>query len=155
MYSAKNIRIRKIIYKDNFFYAILDNFPVTFGHTIIVPIKHTISFFDLTKEEWEQLKLSISEVIKIIEKADFKDLYENHFKSFSDQKSRKFYERTLRNIKFGKKPNGYNIGLNEGRAAGRTIDHLHIHIIPRYFGDVNDPTGGIRHIIPGMGNYRK
>lgn len=51
------------------------------------------------------------------------------------------------------KPDGYNIGLNEGRAAGRSIDHFHFHIIPRYTGDVANPRGGIRHIIEGEGNY--
>jgi len=46
------------------------------------------------------------------------------------------------------RPHGYTIGVNEGRAAGRTIDHLHIHVIPRKFGDVPDPRGGIRQIMP-------
>uniref|UniRef100_UPI0007C48C8C HIT family protein n=1 Tax=Streptomyces capuensis TaxID=1464056 RepID=UPI0007C48C8C len=46
-------------------------------------------------------------------------------------------------------PDGYTIGVNEGRAAGRTIDHLHLHLIPRYDGDVPDPRGGIRHVLPG------
>ncbi|GAA3460566.1 HIT family protein [Saccharothrix longispora] len=46
-------------------------------------------------------------------------------------------------------PAGYTIGINEGRAAGRTIDHLHIHLIPRYEGDVSDPRGGVRHVLPG------
>ncbi len=47
----------------------------------------------------------------------------------------------------------FTIGINEGRAAGRTIDHLHIHIIPRYAGDVENPRGGVRHVIPGKGSY--
>ena len=46
-----------------------------------------------------------------------------------------------------RKPDGYNLGLNEGRAAGRTIDHLHIHLIPRYSGDVSFPAGGVRNVI--------
>lgn len=46
-------------------------------------------------------------------------------------------------------PDGYTIGVNEGRAAGRTIDHLHVHLIPRRFGDVPDPSGGIRAVLPG------
>lgn len=41
-------------------------------------------------------------------------------------------------------PDGYNIGINVGEAAGQTIFHLHIHIIPRYMGDVENPRGGIR-----------
>jgi len=50
-------------------------------------------------------------------------------------------------------PDGYNIGVNEGVVAGRSIHHLHIHLIPRYKGDVENPRGGVRHIIPGKGNY--
>jgi diadenosine tetraphosphate (Ap4A) HIT family hydrolase len=45
-------------------------------------------------------------------------------------------------------PAGYTIGINEGRAAGRSVDHLHIHLIPRHDGDVVDPRGGIRQILP-------
>lgn len=52
-------------------------------------------------------------------------------------------------------PNGYNIGVNDGKAAGRTIDHLHIHLIPRYFGDVKNPRGGVRNVIPSRGDYLK
>jgi diadenosine tetraphosphate (Ap4A) HIT family hydrolase len=50
-------------------------------------------------------------------------------------------------------PDGYNIGVNEGEAAGRTQHHLHMHVIPRYFGDVEEPKGGVRNIIPGKGDY--
>lgn len=50
-------------------------------------------------------------------------------------------------------PQGYNIGMNLGKAAGQTIFHLHMHIIPRYQGDVPDPSGGVRHVIPAKGNY--
>jgi diadenosine tetraphosphate (Ap4A) HIT family hydrolase len=50
-------------------------------------------------------------------------------------------------------PDGYNLGLNEGVAGGRTIHHFHLHIIPRYQGDVGDPKGGVRNIIPGKADY--
>ncbi|MCK9250721.1 MAG: HIT family protein [Solirubrobacteraceae bacterium] len=50
-------------------------------------------------------------------------------------------------------PDGYNVGFNAGAAAGQTVDHLHVHVIPRYDGDVADPRGGVRHVIPGKGNY--
>ena len=51
------------------------------------------------------------------------------------------------------KPDGFNIGFNSGTAAGQTVFHVHIHIIPRYAGDVEDPTGGVRNVIPGKGKY--
>lgn len=50
-------------------------------------------------------------------------------------------------------PDAYNIGINAGQAAGQTIFHLHVHVIPRYYGDVDDPRGGVRHVIPSNGNY--
>lgn len=53
------------------------------------------------------------------------------------------------------KPTGYTIGINEGEASGQTVSHFHIHIIPRYRGDVPDPTGGIINIFPGKENYLK
>ncbi|ADG81319.1 HIT family protein [Thermincola potens] len=45
-------------------------------------------------------------------------------------------------------PDGYNIGINVGTAAGQTVMHLHIHLIPRYRGDIDNPTGGVRGVIP-------
>ncbi|MBN1295954.1 HIT family protein [bacterium] len=50
-------------------------------------------------------------------------------------------------------PDGYNIGINIGRPAGQTVFHLHIHVIPRYAGDVRSPRGGVRHVIHGKGDY--
>ena len=50
-------------------------------------------------------------------------------------------------------PDGYNIGINVGAAAGQTVMHLHLHLIPRFAGDVADPRGGVRHVILGKGNY--
>lgn len=50
-------------------------------------------------------------------------------------------------------PNGYNIGVNEGKDAGRSIDHLHIHLIPRYKNDTENPKGGVRNVILGKDDY--
>ncbi|MDP6670752.1 MAG: HIT domain-containing protein, partial [archaeon] len=61
--------------------------------------------------------------------------------------------KTRLNEKF--KPDAFNVGLNDGKAAGQTVFHLHIHLIPRYFGDVPDPVGGVRNVIPEKGNYLK
>ena len=51
------------------------------------------------------------------------------------------------------RPDGFNIGINVGLAAGQTVFHLHVHVIPRYSGDVPNPRGGVRHVIPGKGDY--
>jgi diadenosine tetraphosphate (Ap4A) HIT family hydrolase len=51
------------------------------------------------------------------------------------------------------RPDAYNIGMNCGAAAGQTVFHLHVHLIPRYAGDTPDPRGGVRNSIPGKGNY--
>ena len=51
-------------------------------------------------------------------------------------------------------PSGFNVGINCGKVSGQTVDHLHIHIIPRYPKDVDDPTGGIRCVIPNKQKYK-
>ena len=50
---------------------------------------------------------------------------------------------------------GFNIGINQGKVAGQTVMHVHIHLIPRRNGDVENPRGGVRNVIPGMGDYLK
>lgn len=50
-------------------------------------------------------------------------------------------------------PDGYNIGMNCGAAAGQTVMHMHCHLIPRYAGDQKDPRGGVRWVIPGKADY--
>jgi len=52
-------------------------------------------------------------------------------------------------------PDGYNLGVNIGEVAGQTVPHLHVHLIPRFAGDVDDPTGGVRLVIPELGNYQR
>jgi diadenosine tetraphosphate (Ap4A) HIT family hydrolase len=61
--------------------------------------------------------------------------------------ARERIDRTLR-------PTGYNIGVNIGRDAGQTVMHVHVHVIPRYPADCEDPTGGVRGVIPGKARYR-
>ena len=144
-----------IIFENEYFYAQFDRFPVSPGHTEIIPKRHVASLFDLTDEEWKFLKPALLETIKIIETTNLRGLYENFVKNPLNERSEWFCEQMLKHPSLGKKPDGYNIGVNEGEAAGRTIHHLHIHIIPRYYGDVKNPAGGIRHVIPELGNYRK
>jgi diadenosine tetraphosphate (Ap4A) HIT family hydrolase len=56
-------------------------------------------------------------------------------------------------IELENKPDGYNIGMNCGAAAGQTVFHFHCHVIPRYIGDMENPRGGVRHCVEGKGNY--
>ena len=51
-------------------------------------------------------------------------------------------------------PDGYNVGFNLGQSAGQTVAHAHIHVIPRYEGDMKRPEGGVRHVVAGRGYYR-
>lgn len=50
-------------------------------------------------------------------------------------------------------PNGYNLGVNIGEYAGQSVMHVHIHLIPRFKGDIDDPKGGIRGVIPSKMRY--
>ncbi len=51
------------------------------------------------------------------------------------------------------RPDGYNVGFNAGEAAGQTVMHLHVHVIPRFRGDMADPRGGVRGVIPDKQRY--
>jgi diadenosine tetraphosphate (Ap4A) HIT family hydrolase len=61
--------------------------------------------------------------------------------------------RARQEIEKSQRPDGYNVGFNAGEAAGQTVFHLHVHVIPRLRGDVEDPRGGIRHVIPSKAAY--
>jgi diadenosine tetraphosphate (Ap4A) HIT family hydrolase len=101
--------------------VIRDGFPISQGHTLIIPRRHTGSFFDLDADERSDL-LALLDRSKVVLDAEFS-------------------------------PHGYNIGINDGAAAGQTIPHLHIHLIPRYKGDCPDPRGGVRWIVPDKADY--
>ena len=115
------IEKNRIIIESELAFVIRDGFPVSDGHTLIIPKRHVGSFFETTQAE----KL---ELLKLIEQA--KQSIEKEFK-----------------------PHAYNIGINDGAAAGQTVPHLHIHLIPRYEGDVKDPRGGVRWVIADKADY--
>lgn len=120
-FSQSEAERSKVISCNELAYAILDKYPVSEGHTLIVLNRHLSSLFGASTEELA----AIAELIGISKSS--------LDKSFS--------------------PDGYNIGINDGKAAGQTIEHLHVHIIPRYKGDVVDPRGGIRWIVPEKADY--
>jgi diadenosine tetraphosphate (Ap4A) HIT family hydrolase len=61
--------------------------------------------------------------------------------------------RVQRRIAAELRADGFNVGVNSGVAAGQTVMHVHLHLIPRFAGDVADPHGGVRNVIPGRGRY--
>jgi len=100
-----------------------DGYPVSKGHTLIIPRRHVASFFETTEEERQAM-----------------------LKLLDEMKARLDREH---------KPDGYNIGINNGPAAGQTVMHMHMHLIPRYAGDTADARGGVRWIFPDKAAYWK
>jgi diadenosine tetraphosphate (Ap4A) HIT family hydrolase len=101
--------------------VIRDAYPVSEGHTLIVPRRHIKSWFEANPGEQHAL-LELLAKSKAALDAEFH-------------------------------PDGYNIGINDGAAAGQTVAHLHIHLIPRYAGDRDDPRGGVRWVMPEKAVY--
>ena len=111
----------RIVYQDDTWLAIYDNYPVSQGHVLLIPKRHVETFFNLNMVEFGSLGVTIGIIKMILDK--------------------KFH------------PTGYNIGANCGKSAGQTVMHCHIHIIPRYDGDMADPRGGVRGVIPEKQKY--
>lgn len=103
------------------FNAVRDSFPVSRGHTLLVPKRHVASVFDLDDEESREIWSAVAQVRRQLQQ------------EFN--------------------PDGFNIGVNDGIAAGQTVPHAHIHIIPRFTDDVPDPRGGVRWVIPTKADY--
>jgi diadenosine tetraphosphate (Ap4A) HIT family hydrolase len=113
--------LSRIIMTNDHAVAIRDGFPVSEGHTLIIPKRHIASLFEATVEEQAALLELLAQARQQLQD----DL----------------------------KPDGFNIGINDGAAAGQTLMHLHIHLIPRYAGDQPDPRGGVRWIFPDKAAY--
>ena len=112
---------REIIASTSLSIAFFDGFPVSPGHALIIPRRHVASFFDLTKDEQQDMLKLADSVKRIVDE--------------------KYH------------PDGYNVGVNVGEAAGQSIFHVHMHLIPRYKGDVSNPRGGVRGVIPSKQSY--
>lgn len=111
---------RRIAENDHCF-AIYDGFPVSKGHTLIIPKRHVADYFDLTEDEVMAMQTLMRDIKAKID-AELS-------------------------------PDGYNIGINVNAAAGQTVFHVHMHLIPRYVGDVENPRGGVRGVIPAKQKY--
>ena len=113
--------VARIVHANDLALAIRDAYPVSRGHTLVIPRRHVARFFDLDPPEREA-------VFALLDTA------------------RRALDAELA-------PDGYNIGINDGAAAGQTVPHLHVHLIPRFTGDQPDPRGGIRWIFPARADY--
>ena len=136
------------------FYGKFDNFPVSPGHLEVIPQRHIVSITDLEPEEWAELGRGVKNAVDLIENTDLRVIYQRITKDPVNDESLWFAKRALEHPRINMTPDAYNHGVNDGQAAGRTIDHLHWHVIPRYDGDVEDPRGGVRYVIAEMGNYK-
>jgi diadenosine tetraphosphate (Ap4A) HIT family hydrolase len=116
-----HIADERMIAYDELTFTMRDIYPVSPGHTLVIPKCHVASFFDATDEEQTAILAAIKDAKRMLDK-------EFH-------------------------PQGYNVGINTGAAAGQTVMHAHVHLIPRYEADTPKPQGGIRHCIPGKGDY--
>lgn len=112
---------RTILLQNELAFVIEDGFPVSAGHMLVIPRRHSSHYFELQPLE----KAAIWE---LVDKAV----------AFAMERFR---------------PDGFNIGFNVMAAAGQTVFHTHVHIIPRYEGDVLRPEGGVRNVIPDKGLY--
>ncbi len=109
------------LFENDLAVASFDSYPVSKGHTLIIPKKHSKHYFELTKEETAAMfELS--------------------------QKVKKYLDNKFH-------PDGYNIGFNVLKAGGQSVMHTHMHVIPRYEGDVENPRGGIRKIVKQKDTY--
>ena len=112
---------RELIVETATVFSFYDKFPVSNGHSLIIPKRLVSNYFDLTLKEQTACWIVANKVKSILQE------------------------------KFN--PDGFNIGINVNAEAGQTIWHSHIHIIPRYKGDVENPKGGIRGVIPSKKEY--
>ncbi|WP_295389809.1 HIT family protein [uncultured Thiodictyon sp.] len=102
-----------------------DAFPVAPGHTLICPRRHFADLFEATVEEMAEVWAAVRQAA-----ADL-----------------------TAGVDGIPRPDGFNVGVNVGTAAGQTVMHLHVHLIPRCHGDQPDPRGGIRRVIPARADY--
>lgn len=147
-------RNEKIIYENDYFYCKIDTYPISPGHALIVAKRHVENMMDLNQEEGAAFIQTLQDTVRAIEELDWQKVYLDLSRVHENEIAVTFYNKMLGHQGLNKKPDGYNYGLNDGQAAGRVIHHLHWHIIPRYYGDVEDSTGGIRNLIPHRSVYR-
>jgi diadenosine tetraphosphate (Ap4A) HIT family hydrolase len=145
-----------LVFANRSFVAAFDTHPVNPGHALIIPRRHVVSLFELNETEQSDYFDAIQGVREVIETTDLTSLYRNMLSREDLRERPKDHIESVLDLPFlGNRPDAYTVGNNDGRAAGRSIDHLHVILLPRYEGDVQDPRGGIRNVIPDRAKYHK
>jgi len=144
------------IFENNSFIGVFDTNPVNPGHALVIPKRHVASIFDLNEAEHADYFDAITGVKHAIEKTDLLSLYNSMLTRVRLEERPTAPIETVLQLPFLKRPpDAYTIGNNDGREAGRSIDHLHVILLPRYRGDVESPGGGIRNVIPDRALYQR
>ena len=142
------------IFENRSFVGIFDTNPVNPGHALVIPRRHVASIFNLNEAEQADYFDAIRGVKQVVETTDMPSLYQDMLtRDYLQDRPRDHIDTVLKLPFLTSKPNAYTIGNNDGREAGRSIDHLHVIVLPRYKGDVENPSGGIRNVIPDRAHY--
>lgn len=105
----------QILYEDELIRILIDSYPASRGHLLVVPKRHVEDWLSLKEEE----KLALIKGMELAIKA----------------------------LKESLNPDAFNVGMNLGKAAGQTVSHIHLHVIPRWEGDSKNPRGGVRKAV--------
>lgn len=157
--SRTYLNLPRLVYDNDRFFSLLDAFPVTPGHTLVVPKRHFKSPFDFSTYDWQALNTALIDTRDCIEflisNAELRRKYDAMHAAPMNEQQQRWIARVLCSRDTDTRPDGYNIGVNIGETAGQTVMHAHFHIIPRHKGDVAIPAGGVRSVIPGLGDHNR
>lgn len=123
-----------------------DRYPATPGHVEVLPKRHVQYFDQLTDEERDSMMRFAHEVMRVIRKEDLVSLYTTMIQS-ADDTNRVLQQKALDNLMArSDESDAFNFGINDGPEAGQSIHHLHLHLMPRWEGDMANPRGGVRNL---------
>lgn len=123
-----------------------DLYPVTPGHVEVTPKRHVQYLEELTNQELEQMMRFARDVMQRIRTTDLVALYQTLLPD-TDDRNRGLQQAALNNLRLRSgEPDAFNYGINDGPPAGQSVPHLHLHIMPRWIGDIENPRGGVRNI---------
>lgn len=123
-----------------------DRYPATPGHVEVTPKRHVQYLEQLTDDELGSMMHFAREVMGTIRETDLVGVYDALL-SMSTDKNRALIEGALTALRERPgKPDAFNFGINDGPEAGQSIHHIHLHLMPRWVGDMENPRGGVRNL---------